>query len=402
MKILIIARDFKPNLGGIAEYASQFAHCLSEAGDEVTVFCPGFVGHDRVENSLQIYNGALLRVKSRLGKYLIKLLNKPYCTFKLRRILRRNRIELIIISSDYRGASYLRGLEVPYIIVFHGGDIGVIEKQWWPRCALRYRKMLKSVSRASGILCNSNYTKELLLGQIEGKVEVPEIVVSGCGVREPPEINFTGSAQAKKEWQLEGKKVLLTVGRLVERKGFDSVLHVMAELKNSYDDLFYIIAGNGPDRDRLENLAIGLGITDRVRFVGGVSDAQVHSLYQACDIFVMPNRSGRDGDIEGFGIVYLEANLYGVPVIGGNSGGVPDAVSHGVSGFLVDPYDCDELRVTIERLLGNAALRNKMGRAGYKRVIEQFTWPTIVCKLRPFLQRCASEKRCFLRENGRQ
>jgi phosphatidylinositol alpha-1,6-mannosyltransferase len=104
----------------------------------------------------------------------------------------------------------------------------------------------------------------------------------------------------------------------------------------------------------------------------------------------MPNRIGVGGDFESFGIVYLEANSFGKPVIGGRSGGVPEAISDGVSGVLVDPEDLGELRSAIKRLLEDEELRLKLGSAGYTRVIEEFTWPTIVSRLRPFWVRCIS------------
>jgi len=390
MRILIIAPDFKPNVGGIAEYASQFAKCLSYEGDDVTILCPDSTISDVISGNIRIKKGALLRAKKRLYRYLVKPINNAYCVFRLRRILSKSVVDIIILTSDYRHTNKLIGLKRPYVIVFHGGDIGMIERQWWPRNRIWYRKLLKVVSGACGIICNSTYTKELLYSKVSDRVRIPEVVVSGCGVSKPAEIYLKQFKQARGKWQLEGKKVLLTITRLVERKGLDSVLKVVADLRKQFDELVYIIAGDGPDKDRLKKIAAELSIQEQVRFLGYVSDDQVRSLYQACDIFVMPNRIGIGGDAEGFGIVYLEANSYGKPVIGGRSGGVPDAISDGVSGFLVDPEDPIELKSTIKRLLEDERLRQDIGLAGYKRVVEKFTWPKVVSRLRPFLERCIS------------
>src|SRR5207248_11117209 len=126
--------------------------------------------------------------------------------------------------------------------------------------------------------------------------------------------------------------------------------------------------------------ALEAGLDDCVRFLGRVGDEDLVPLMQAADVFVHPNRELENGDVEGFGIVFLEANACGVPVIGGRSGGTPDAVQDGVTGFLVDPNDVDEIAGRVTLLLENRGLRERMGSAG-REWAAGFTWDAAAAKV---------------------
>lgn len=170
-----------------------------------------------------------------------------------------------------------------------------------------------------------------------------------------------------------GDTLLLSVGRLQRRKGHDLAIDAMARLKPLLPGLRYVIVGNGEERTRLEGLVARHDLGDRVAFAGAVPEAMLPQYFAASDVFVMPNR--QDGaDIEGFGIVFLEAAASGRPSIGGNSGGVPEAVDHERTGLLVGGTDPVELAGAIERLARNPDERCAMGRAGRARVLERFTW----------------------------
>jgi phosphatidylinositol alpha-1,6-mannosyltransferase len=137
--------------------------------------------------------------------------------------------------------------------------------------------------------------------------------------------------------------------------------------------LQYLIAGDGQERDRLEDLARARAVHQHVRFLGGVSDDQLPSLYAACDIFLMPTRQDAS-DVEGFGIVFLEAAATGKPSIGGRNGGVPEAVADGETGLLVEGTNSGELANAIRTLARSPTLRATMGAAGRRRVVQSFTW----------------------------
>jgi len=168
-------------------------------------------------------------------------------------------------------------------------------------------------------------------------------------------------------WGLEGKRVLLTLGRIVaaERyKGFDDVLEVMPDLDR---DVVYVIAGKGDDTDRLRRKARDLGVADRVVFTGFVAEDDKADLYALADVYVMPSRG------EGFGFVLLEAMACGVPVIGSKHDGGREALRHGALGTLVDPANCAEIRTAINDLLrdGRREVPAGMEYFAYERFVER-------------------------------
>jgi phosphatidylinositol alpha-1,6-mannosyltransferase len=176
--------------------------------------------------------------------------------------------------------------------------------------------------------------------------------------------------------ELGKRPVLLTIARLVPRKGIDSVLEALAAVRRAVPDLVYVVAGDGPDRERLVELARRLGVDESVRFVGAVEDAELPLWYSLGDVFVMPSRSDPP-DVEGFGIVYLEAAACERPVVAARAGGVPDAVADGVSGLLVEPGDRDGLARALAELLSDPARRANLGRRARERVLAELTWDRI-------------------------
>jgi phosphatidylinositol alpha-1,6-mannosyltransferase len=135
-----------------------------------------------------------------------------------------------------------------------------------------------------------------------------------------------------------------------------------------------LIVGGGPEEERLRNMVRQLELDQHVRFAGSIPNKDTVDYYHASDVFVMPNRQMPNGDVEGFGLVFLEANACGKPVIGGRSGGTVDAIAHGESGYLVDPTSSAEVASRLIELLQDPAKAARLGEGGRLRVHEQFTW----------------------------
>jgi phosphatidylinositol alpha-1,6-mannosyltransferase len=190
--------------------------------------------------------------------------------------------------------------------------------------------------------------------------------------------------ETRKRYGLEGAFVLLTIARLVPRKGHLTVLHALAGLRGRIPELRYVVVGTGPMRDELEETVKELSLDEMVTFAGGVSDQIRTSLLQACDVFVMPNRDikGPQGVLatEGFGIVFLEASACAKPVIGGRAGGAPEVILDGRTGFLIDPEDPKELEQAILRLWSDRDLAVRFGLAGRERVEREFSWKGLSAK----------------------
>jgi len=178
---------------------------------------------------------------------------------------------------------------------------------------------------------------------------------------------------------LQGKQVIMTVGRLDERKGHDMVIRAVRLLVERFPQLVYMIVGKGREEQRLKGLAEDLSIGERIIFTGFVTDEALPDYYRLCDVFVLPNRETEDnkqmrGDYEGFGVVFLEASACGKPVIAGKSGGSGEAVVDGVTGLLVDPKSESEIANAIERILSDNEFAGRLGMDGRRRAEKEFDW----------------------------
>jgi phosphatidylinositol alpha-1,6-mannosyltransferase len=186
-------------------------------------------------------------------------------------------------------------------------------------------------------------------------------------------------AQLVAEHDLEGKKVILTLARLVDRKGQDTIIKAMPKVLEKVPNAVYLVAGKGHCGPALVALARELGVGDRVKFLGFVPHEDKEAYFRLCDVQVMVSKVLREiGSVEGFGITYLEAAAQERPSIGGTGSGSEDAIVDGVTGYLVDPLDVDAVADRIIRVLSDDALRDRLGQAGRERVAADFLWRGII------------------------
>lgn len=183
-------------------------------------------------------------------------------------------------------------------------------------------------------------------------------------------------------YSLHDKRVILTVGRLDERKGHDMVIRATARLVRRIPGIVYLIVGKGREEHRLKSLTESLNLGGHVIFTGFVPDEYLPDYYNLCDLFVLPNRETEAhgqlrGDYEGFGVVFLEASACGKPAIAGDSGGSNEAVVDGVTGIIADPRSEDAIAHAIESVLTNSELAERMGMAGRQRAEKEFDWRQI-------------------------
>jgi phosphatidylinositol alpha-1,6-mannosyltransferase len=186
---------------------------------------------------------------------------------------------------------------------------------------------------------------------------------------------------------LAGRPVVVCVSRLVRRKGQDTLLRAWPRLRRAVPDAVLLLVGDGRYRADLEAMAQSLGVSRDVVFTGGVPHGELPAHFAAGDVFAMPCRTRRAGmDVEGLGIVYLEASAAGLPVIAGDSGGAPDAVRDGETGFVVDGRDVAALTDRLIALLEDPALRARMGAAGRAWVETDWDWDVLARRLDALLQ----------------
>ncbi|MFT5086121.1 MAG: phosphatidylinositol alpha-1,6-mannosyltransferase [Candidatus Latescibacterota bacterium] len=285
------------------------------------------------------------------------------------RFCRTNNVRAIhcgqVFSTGFAGYGCQFFLGVPYTVYVYGADLLEFRDRFFWSNALR--RILK---RATSVVAISEFTRRAVLqcGAVDEQVHIVRPALDLQRFTEPVDRE---AERATYEWT--GHKVVLSIGRLVERKGQDMVIRALVEVAREVPEVLYAIGGSGPHRAELEKLASDLGVSDRVQFLGFVEEGELVQRYAAADVFSMVSREiGESGEVEGFGIVYLEANACATPVLGGRSGGVEDAIADGESGLLVDPNDVVELSSCLVRLLCDEALRMELGQNGRRRVFAEF------------------------------
>ena len=277
------------------------------------------------------------------------------------RIVRRERIDVVcigeLVSGAWLGLALKRVLGTRLIFYIHGEEVTTVTPY---RFYGRRRK--QHLARADAVVAVSGFTRQALIELMDVADDKIALIYNGVdlarfspGPRNPALL---------RRYALDGKQVLLTVGRLVPRKGIDTTIRALPALLDTFPDLHYLVVGRGPYRADLEALAAELGVSRHVSFAGGVPDDELVDHYRLCDLFVMPNRELANHDTEGFGLVFLEANACGKPVIGGRAGGVVEAVRDGQNGLLVDGDDVAALERTIASVLGDAAFADALATRG--------------------------------------
>jgi len=262
-----------------------------------------------------------------------------------------------------------------YSIILHGLDFSL---------ASRKKITKKILIRAEKIICANNYTANLV--KVFDNSLTKKMIMVNPGI----ELVFTRNPQKVKElkekYNLENKIVLLSVGRLIKRKGVDKVLESLPKITATIPNLIYVIGGIGEDEKYLKNKIkeLPVEIQEKILFLGSLTDEEYWAWLEICNIFIMPSRN-ITGNFEGFGIVYLEANLVGKPVIAGDTGGIRDAVINEVNGLLVNPEDNESIAKAVIRLSLDEKLRGELGEQGKRRVVENFGAKKQIKKIADFL-----------------
>lgn len=378
MDLVLVSQDFPPDVGGIETYAAELskrlhAHCDQffvvapdkEKADEVDAELPFAVKRVPVSNALLGFRG-ILSVPSLLSRSHIDMVfHTQWQTLPISVFARRyGSVRKIFAAAHARELLFnpLAGLPVLE---------GVYEK---------YKRWL--LDQVDLFFPVSEYTADLLKqhGIPEDKIQV---VINGT---DPNRFYPQDTQAARQSIDVEAPQVMLTVTRLVARKGVDTALRAFQKVLERYPDCKYVIGGSGPYKPKLQRLAEELGISQSVIFAGRIPDEELLSYYNACDVFVMPSKT-EPPNVEGFGIVFLEANACGKPVIGSYSGGIPSAVVEGETGLLVEEQNPEALAAAIEKLLADPALAKELGTKGRRRVEQTANWEASAAKLREYISR---------------
>jgi len=250
---------------------------------------------------------------------------------------------------------------IPYTVSTHGMDLTIVPKK--SRKGWLLKQVLKNAHSGTA---NSAFTAKQAVdrGATHGLV----YTIFPCPHNTPD------APRTILEEKPEGQFAILCVARLVRRKGADKLIETMPAIIKENPNTVLWLVGKGEDAKHLQELASQSSAKEQIRFWGCVSDAELCGLYSQADLFAMPSRTLKNQDVEGFGIVYLEANMFNLPVIGGLSGGVEDAVINGQTGYLVNGEDIDAISERILYLIHHADQRELLGTLAKKRAKSQFQW----------------------------
>ena len=274
---------------------------------------------------------------------------------------------------------YLKEIGIPgkYVTSFHGYDVNSYPKIMGENV---YNVLFKN---GDLFTANTNFTKQ-------------QVVKIGCDEKKiiilPVGLRIARFKFSTRKIQNGDLIKILTVGRLVEKKGYEYAIRAIVKIVAKHENIFYMIAGDGPLRDKLESLVSELGAKNYVKFMGAVEEDEVLKLYQQAHIFVLPSVTASNGDREGQALVLQEAQAVGLPVISTIHNGIPEGVLNGKSGYLVPEKDVDALAEKLEYLIEHPEIWPDMGRYGRKYVEEKYDVNKLNQKLMGIYQKLIREE----------
>jgi len=368
MRLLLVTQDFAPRSGGIQTWAVELSKRLATACEAFCVVAPDVAGGREADAAL-----GLRVIRTGTPNTLIGA-SAPV----LAQLVGRERFDVSLHAqwSTLPAALALRaaGRLGRVAVAAHGRELLLAPWQAVPLAQRGYDAVRRtSLQRADRILAGSAFTA----GLVRDLGVAPErIRVTHYGT-DPTRFRALDPGPIRARLGLGTGPVLLTIARLVGRKGIDTVLSALPAVLRAIPDLTYVVAGDGPEAETLRSMATRLGVSPATRFIGAVPDDELALLYSLGDVFVMPSRS-TPPDVEGFGIVFLEAAACERAVVAARAGGIPDAVADGVSGLLVRPDDPEALAAAVTGLFLDPGRRAELGRRGRERVLAEFTWERVV------------------------
>jgi phosphatidylinositol alpha-1,6-mannosyltransferase len=363
-KILCITNDFGPRAGGIETFVMGLIERLPAS--RVIVYTSAQDNTEPYDRKwLEDFDVEVVRDKAKI------LLPTPGVAYCVNALVRERNVSTVFFGAAAPLGLLSKGLRragVKHIVALtHGHEV------WWSK-VWPFTLAMKIISRQVNHLTYLGEFTRSAIAQSISKSAGQSMVKIAPGI-DTDHFSPQDATHLRSELGLVHKKVIVSVGRLVHRKGQDVLIEAMPTIIEQVPEAHLLMIGEGPYRSYLETRVKSLGIQESVTFIGRIQYADLPEYICVGDIFVMPSRSRLAGlEVEGLGIVYLEASACGLPVIAGNSGGAPDAVLHGETGLVVDgTRKADVAAATVELLLDSK--RSKaMGARGREWIIQEWRW----------------------------
>ena len=376
-RVLLVTNDFPPRRGGIQSYLHELVGHLVATGDHtLTVYAPKWKGCEEFDEDARISGYRVVRHPTTL------MLPGPGVDDRMRELIAGDDIEsvwfgaaapLALLAPRARSAGAGR-----VIASTHGHEVG------WSMLPVA-RSALRRIGDGSDVVTYvSRYTRNRFasaFGPGAALEHLPPGVDTDRFVPDP-----AARAEMRSRYGLGERPVIVCLSRLVPRKGQDMLIRALPAIREQVDGAALVIVGGGPYLATLHRLARQAGITEHVTFTGGVPGAELPAHHAMADVFAMPCRTRGAGlDVEGLGIVYLEASATGVPVVAGRSGGAPETVQDGVTGLVANGSDVDEIATAVAEILADPDRAAQMGAAGRRWAVDNWQWRTQAARLAKLL-----------------
>ena len=363
--ILVITNDFGPRTGGIETFVMGL---LERIVDHKVVVFTSQQG-DTSEYDQQWFKKFGVQVIRDRSKILLPSLRVAK---RAKEIAQMHNIEVVVFGAAAPlalMAPKLRKAGAKKIIALtHGHEV------WWARIFPFNLAMKRIGNSVDHLTYLGEFTRQAISRSLSQK-SIDSMVKIAPGIDTSHFSPQADATQRRTELGLESKKIIISVGRLVHRKGQDKLIQAFPTIVREIPSAHLLIVGEGPYRAHLEKLVEKLSLKANVTFVGRIFYNDLPSYLSASDVFVMPSRSRFFGlEVEGLGIVYLEASACAIPVVAGVSGGAPDAVQEGITGLCVDGTNIGQIAEAVIHICSDSKRATKMGLAGRNWVIEQWQW----------------------------
>jgi phosphatidyl-myo-inositol dimannoside synthase len=377
-RVLLVTNDFPPRRGGIQSYLHELVGHLVGAGNgyALTVYAPKWKGCDEFDEQARATGYEVVRHPTTL------MLPAPGVDQRMRRLISDNDIEtvwfgaaapLALLAPRARSAGAGR-----VIASTHGHEVG------WSMLPVA-RNALRRIGDGTDVVTYvSRYTRGRFASALGPRAAL-EYLPPGVDVdRFAPDP--AARTEMRSRYGLGDRPVIVCLSRLVPRKGQDMLIRALPAIRERVDGAALVIVGGGPYLDTLQKLAGEADVSEHVVFTGGVPGAELPAHHAMADVFAMPCRTRGAGlDVEGLGIVFLEASATGVPVVAGRSGGAPETVLDGETGRVVDGGDVDEITTAVSEILADRQRAAKMGAAGRRWAVDNWQWRNQAARLQALL-----------------
>ncbi|MEO6212390.1 MAG: glycosyltransferase family 4 protein [Vicinamibacterales bacterium] len=366
MRILLLSVDFPPALGGIQNLLANLAEGLAAVHD-VSVVAPRRRG-DAAWDIDRPYD----ITRAPASTFWPFVMFWFWWAALVRAVQRPPAVVVcghVLLGPVCWSVAKLFG--APLVVVTHAYEIRAPRMRHLAGWTLRRAAMVVSVS---------DFTRRAVMAHGVARERIV-VIHPGAGATAPlPQSPAVGASA-------ETERIILTVARLGELyKGHDMVIRAMPLILARQPHARYVIVGDGPLRPYLERLAVSLGVARSVTFMGELSAAALDGWYGRADVFTLLSRESTvDGGAEGYGLTFIEAGMWGKPVVGGRSGGIPDAVVDEVTGLLVDPIDVGAIADALVRVLSDEDLAHRLGEQGRHRAVNELSWGNFVAAFQAVL-----------------